>query len=87
MFRSVSNQGFAFWDENGDGSLHPSQRPRPSDDPNTPAVNDPTTWRPMTQPAHAIPVMSDWGRVLYPLLIAVILLWHLRRQPRGESNR
>ena len=84
----VNNQGQVNWDEDGNGSLDDntdgSQTPNPSDDPGTDDLDDPTSWTP---PIYIIPVdpkniptLSEWMLVLYVLLLAFTLAWHLRRR-------
>jgi uncharacterized repeat protein (TIGR01451 family)/fimbrial isopeptide formation D2 family protein len=80
MYRQVSNQGFAFWDQNGDGSLDPEQTPQPTDDCDTDETDDVTTWYPPAP--KPVPGLSDWGLFVYPLLLAMIGIWYLRRQRR-----
>jgi uncharacterized repeat protein (TIGR01451 family) len=76
---SVSNQGYAYWDVNGDGSVNDDiaggQTPVVTDDPATTDPGDPTVWS-----NAEIPTMTEWGMIIFMLLSGFVAVYYLRKR-------
>lgn len=80
----VSNQGFAYWDENEDGSvlddISRGQIPISTDDPNTTDFRDPTVWN-YKEPLP-IPAINGWGEAFLFVLLMIVSVLYLRMQEK-----
>jgi uncharacterized repeat protein (TIGR01451 family) len=80
----ICNQGFVHWDSDEDGS---SDATEPTDDPGTPADDDPTCFV-VHVPTAPIPVtgtidapsLTEWGMIVLSILLATAFWWRLRRR-------
>jgi uncharacterized repeat protein (TIGR01451 family) len=88
----ICNQGFAHWDASGDGTPDASE---PSDDPSTPADDDPTCFI-VEKPAEPLPLtgtidapsLGEWGMIVLSVLFAAAFAWRLRgRRTRAAGSR
>lgn len=88
----ICNQGFAHWDASGDGTPDASE---PSDDPSTPADDDPTCFI-VEKPAEPLPLtgtidapsLTEWGMIVLSVLFAAAFAWRLRgRRTRAAGSR
>ncbi len=75
--QALANQAVAFYDADGDGQ---NETEEPSDDPETGAVDDPTSFvvGGNIDPAE-IPTLSQWGSMLFAGLLSLLGLFGLRR--------
>jgi uncharacterized repeat protein (TIGR01451 family) len=81
----ICNQGFAHWDGDGDGSYEGHE---PSDDPDTPAEDDPTCFTVEEEPDRPAPMsgtidaptLSEWGMIALAALFAIAFVWRLIRR-------
>lgn len=85
---SASNQGHAYWDEEGDGSvdddIDAAQTPASTDDPSTQVSGDPTVWtRNSLLPVHA---MNNIGILLFMMLAGIISVIYLRQRRRSPRT-
>jgi uncharacterized repeat protein (TIGR01451 family) len=88
----LCNQGFVFWDSDGDGT---NDRSEPTDDPGTPADDDSTcftveiggTAPPLSGTIDA-PTLSEWGMIALSCLFAVAFTWRIlrRRVAAGKTG-
>jgi uncharacterized repeat protein (TIGR01451 family) len=82
----ICNQGFAHWDGDGDGTYEGIE---PSDDPGTPADDDPTCFTVEEEPDGPAPMsgtidaptLSEWGMIVLACLFAIAFCWRLIRRP------
>ncbi len=80
----ICNQGYAYWDESGDGTLDASE---PTDDPETSEDDDPTCFT-VDEPVGPIPLcgtidapnLSEWGAIALTSLLAMAFGWALWRK-------
>ncbi len=81
----ICNQGHAHWDGDGDGTYEGEE---PSDDPDTPAEDDPTCITIEEEPEGPIPLsgtidaptLSEWGMIVLGSLLALAFGWRLLRR-------
>jgi uncharacterized repeat protein (TIGR01451 family) len=76
LAQQVVNQGFAQWDDNGDGALDPDQDPQPTGDPDSSDEDAPTAWPGL--PPTAVPTLSEWALLLLMVAIAGLAARRLR---------
>jgi uncharacterized repeat protein (TIGR01451 family) len=85
---SVSNQGCAYWDANGNQSVSDdiagNQTPVCSDDPNTTPSGDPTVWA-RTQ-LFPVPALNGWGVLIFMLLAGTGTVLLMRKQKRSTKR-
>ncbi|HSL82508.1 MAG TPA: DUF11 domain-containing protein, partial [Thermoanaerobaculia bacterium] len=74
--QTIENQAVAFFDSDDDGD---NDAERPSDDPATPAVGDPTAFAVGARSVLEIPTLSQWGTALFAGLLSLLGLFGLRR--------
>jgi len=77
-FTSICNQGSVQWDSNGDGT---NDSVEPTDDPDTPEDDDPSCFTvestpepPMLTGTVDAPTLSEWGMILFSMLLALAFL-------------
>ncbi len=78
----ICNQGFAHWDASGDGTPDSSE---PSDDPATPADDDPTCFI-VQKPTDPLPLsgtidapsLTEWGMIGFGVLLSAAFWWRVR---------
>ena len=81
----ICNQGHAHWDSDGNGTYDGSE---PSDDPDTPAEDDPTCFTVEEEPDGPAPMsgtidaptLSEWGMIVLACLFAIAFCWRLIRR-------
>jgi uncharacterized repeat protein (TIGR01451 family) len=81
----ICNQGIAQWDGDGDGTYEGTE---PSDDPGTPADDDPTCFTVEEEPDGPAPMsgtidaptLSEWGMIALACLFAIAFCWRLIRR-------
>jgi len=81
----ICNQGYAHWDGDGNGSYESEE---PSDDPATPADDDPTCLTVEEEPQGPAPLsgtidaptLSEWGMIVLSCLFAIAFGWRWVRR-------
>ena len=87
----ICNQGYAHWDGDGDGTYEGVE---PSDDPDTPAEDDPTCLTVEEKPEGPAPMsgtidaptLSEWGMIAVACLFAGAFYWRLIRRRRAVAT-
>ncbi|MCX6092994.1 MAG: hypothetical protein NTX23_09045 [Candidatus Bipolaricaulota bacterium] len=88
----ICNQGFAHWDSGNDGAQDASE---PSDDPSTPADDDPTCFT-LQKPAEPMPLtgtidapsLTEWGMIGLSVAFVLAFTWRLwTRRTRAVKGR
>jgi len=83
LAQEVVNQGFAQWDEDGDGALDPDQKP--TGDPDSSDEDGPTGWPGLPPNPTPVPTLSEWVVLLLMLALAGLAIRHLRRLKRRDD--
>jgi uncharacterized repeat protein (TIGR01451 family) len=87
----ICNQGLAHWDASGDGTPDSSE---PSDDPSTPADDDPTCFI-VQKPVEPLPLtgtidapsLTEWGMIGLTIALSLAFWWRLRAARAMANGR